>query len=301
MEKVRMIINKSRINSIDKYLGNVNEDKKIYISVLADNKSINILKQRCGVQQYEIGRKFVPKRCGPITKFNRDGKEFPYKDRKKEERIFERDYHVVDWHGEDHYGTCFQTRKCYPKGIIEPPLEGIILDNGRIRSELVSIVEKKRLRHIINMFLEIFNYCEILDENDKSINKNIKIKTISWKILPPGKYPWDKAKNELKHYFENTAEKNKRVLLNRHKTISEYNPDFMAIGQDSFAGYVVYGYSSDDIYIFESDQINNATYVFKGKWEDASKLSKRDIIQGKLCYQRLIHSKEWEKKIDKLF
>ena len=89
--------------------------------------------------------------------------------------------------------------------------------------------------------------------------------------------------------------------MNRHKVIAEHNPDFMAIGQDSFSGYVVYGYENEDIYVFESDQINNATYIFKGKWEEASKLTKRDIIQGKLCYLRLIHSKDWEGKIDKLF
>lgn len=296
-----MIIKKSRIISIDRYLGFIEPDKNIYVSVPQNDKNLDTLKIKCGVKQYDIGRKIVPMMCGPITKFNRDGKAVVYKNKEKEERTFERDYHVVDWHGEDHYGTCFQTRQCYPKGIIAPPLEWLILDDEIIRSELITISDKDRLLHVINLFLEIFGYCEVLDEKEKPINKDIKIKTISWRILPPGKYPWDKAEKELQHYFENAPKKNKGVLLNRHKIISEHNPDFMAIGEDSFSGYVVYGYTNEDLYVFESDQINNATYIFKGKWEEASKLTKRDIIQGELCYKRLIHSKEWEKKIDNLF
>lgn len=296
-----MIIKKSRIFSFDKYFEFMKSDTSIYVSAPVNDVNMDILKKKCRISQYEIGMKIIPMACGPITKFNCNGKEIVYKDKEKEERTFERDYHVVDWHGEDHYGTCFQTRECYPKGIIVPPLEGLILDTQMIRSELISISHKDRLLHIVNMFLELFGYCEVLDEYEKPINKDIQIKTISWKILPPGKYPWDKAKKELNHYFKDAPERNKRVLMNRHKVIAEHNPDFMAIGQDSFSGYVVYGYENEDIYVFESDQINNATYIFKGKWEEASKLTKRDIIQGKLCYFRLIHSKDWEGKIDKLF
>lgn len=296
-----MIIKKRRIISIDKYLGFVQADKKIYISIPVNGENIDILQKKCKIKQYEIGRKITPIVCGPVTKFNFNGKEVIYKDREKEDRVFERDYHVVDWHGNDHYGTCFQTRKCYPKDIIEPPLEEIILDSVIIRSELISALDKNRLMHIINMFLEIFGYCEVLDENEKPITKDIKFKTISWEILPPGKYPWDKAEKALRSYFRNAPEKNKRVLKNRHKIISNHNPDFMAIGQESFNGYIVYGYIDEDLYVFESNQINNATYIFKGKWEDASKLTKRDVIKGRLCHKRLIHSKVWEEEIDNIF
>ena len=71
----------------------------------------------------------------------------------------------------------------------------------------------------------------------------------------------------------------------------------MAVGEESFNGYVVYGYTERNVYYFESNEPNNATYVFIGEWEEASKLTKRDIIMGKLCYKRLIHTKKWEKNI----
>ena len=58
-----------------------------------------------------------------------------------------------------------------------------------------------------------------------------------------------------------------------------------------------YGYTERNVYYFESNEPNNATYVFIGEWEEASKLTKRDIIMGKLCYKRLIHTKKWEKNI----
>ncbi|WP_455126911.1 hypothetical protein [Pseudoramibacter alactolyticus] len=295
-----MIIKKHRIFSIDKYLGFINKDKKIYICVPFNEENFDTLKTKSEIKEYEIGRKTLPIVCGPITRFNCHGKEIVHKNKEKEDRVFERDYHVVDWHGNDHYGTCFQTRKCYPKTIIDPPLEEIILDSAVIRSDLISVSDKDRLVHVVNMFLELFGYCEVLDETENPINKDIKIKTISWKILPPGKYPWDKAEKELENYFKNATLKNKRVLKNRHKAISDNNPDFMAIGQDSFNGYVVYGFIAKNLYVFESNRINNATYIFKGKWEETSKLTKRDVIKGRLCYKRLIHSEEWNEKIDNI-
>jgi hypothetical protein len=51
----------------------------------------------------------------------------------KEPREIERDYHIVDWHGTDHYGTCFQSRMCYSKEYIFPLLAEIVFDNEKLR------------------------------------------------------------------------------------------------------------------------------------------------------------------------
>ena len=61
------------------------------------------------------------------------------------------------------------------------------------------------LKHTINMFLEVFGYCEIVDKDENPIGQKIKIKEVSWRILPPGKYPWERAEKALDDYFEKAA------------------------------------------------------------------------------------------------
>lgn len=292
-----MIINKKRINSIDKYIGFLADKQELYIGVAADENNKEILKKKGIIDNYAIGYSVVPANVGPITNFNLNGKFKVCKDQEKEPRTFERAYHVVDWHGNDHYGTCFQTKHCYPQMFIEPPLEKITLGEEFITSRILVKEDITTLRHVINMFLEIFKNCMIVDNEQKPITKDIKIKTVQWKILPPGEYPWKRAEKELKDYFERMPVKNRALIEHRHRLITQNKPDFMAIGEDSFNGYVVYGYDDRKLFIFEPNEPNNATYLFKGKWADASKLSKSEIISGELCYKRLVHSPEWKEKL----
>lgn len=292
-----MLIKKKRINSLEKYFSDISEEKIFYVSVPAD--AINT--QRLSLKKLVEGMSIVPKVVGPVTKFNLWGKVYADKTQEKEAREFERDYHVVDWHGNDHYGTYFQTRMCYPKKQILPPLIEIIYEREKLISNQMTMTEPEIVKHTINMFLELFGYCEIIDVDKKSIVKTPKVKMVSWKILPPGKYPWEKVEKALEDYFVNAPGKNKNVLRNNHKELSQLEPDFLAIGENSFNGYVVYGYSSRNLYVFESNQMGNATYVFKGDWEKASQLTKYEIIQGDLCYKRIIHTKEWISSVKALF
>ena len=177
----------------------------------------------------------------------------------------------------------------------------IVLDEGKLRSELLTKADAELLKHTINMFLEVFGYCEIVDEDEMPVGQKTKVKEVSWRILPPGKYPWERAEKALDDYFEKAPVKNKEVLRNNHKTFAEYEPDFLAIGENSFNGYVVYGYSRRNLYVFESNQAGNATYVFKGEWEKASQLTKHDIIKGNLCHKRFVHSKSWKENIERMF
>lgn len=291
-----MLIKKKRINTLEKYLSDISGEKIFYVYVLADE--INI--QRLSLNKVD-GMSVIPKPVGPVTKFNLWGKVLADKTQKKEAREIERDYHVVDWHGNDHYGTCFQTRMCYPKIQILPPLIEINYEREMFISDPMTMAEPEIVKHTINMFLELFGYCEIVDIDKTSIAKTTKIKTVPWKILPPGKYPWEKVEKALEDYFVDAPEKNKNVLRNNHKELSQLEPDFLAIGENSFNGYVVYGYSLKNLYVFESNQIGNATYVFKGDWEKASRLTKYEIIQGELCYKRIIHAKEWIGSVKALF
>lgn len=197
---------KSRINSVDKYFANIAEDKEVYVSVPADENNIDLLKMDGCLD----GTCVVPQPIGPVTRFNLYGKELIHKEMEKEHREIERDYHIVDWHGTDHYGTCFQNRMCYPKEYIFPPLSRIIRDSGKLRSELLTKADVELLKHTINMFLEVFGYCEIVDKDENPIGQKIKIKEVSWRILPHGKYPWERAEKALDDYLKKLRVKIKK-------------------------------------------------------------------------------------------
>ena len=141
-----MVIKKSRINSTDKYFENIEEDQEVYVSVPADENNIALVMMDRSPDEICV----VPKPIGPITRFNLYGKELVHKEMEKEPREIERDYHIIDWHGTDHYGTCFQSRMCYPKEYILPPLSRIVLDDGKLRSELLTKADAELLKHTID-------------------------------------------------------------------------------------------------------------------------------------------------------
>ena len=150
-----MIIQKERIISIDRYLRFLNETNSFYVCVKKCDDFVKLLKSKNICSALETGKRFVPNVVGASTFYNLHGKKIIKKNCPKEARTFEHDYHIVDWHGQDHYGTCFQTRKCYPFEVLLPPCEYMVFDEDVIRSDELHKDEKDRIRHVINMFLEI--------------------------------------------------------------------------------------------------------------------------------------------------
>ena len=51
-----------------------------------------------------------------------------------------------------------------------PPCEYMVFDEDVIRSDELHKDEKDRIRHVINMFLEIFGMCEIVDTDHVPIS-----------------------------------------------------------------------------------------------------------------------------------
>jgi hypothetical protein len=75
----------------------------------------------------------------------------------------------------------------------------------------------------------------------------------------------------------------------------------VAIGQAGFSGYLIFGFTSRNLFICESVFYGNATYVFESDWEKLSKLSKAEILNQDLQKDRIIHREGWERKIATLF
>lgn len=90
------------------------------------------------------------------------------------------------------------------------------------------------------------------------------------------------------------------VLEARYKEITAYEPDLIAIGRNGFARYVVYGWDAKQLYILESTEVDNATYVLKNNWEVVSAMTKAEVLEAGAHYARLIHRKFWFKELQVL-
>ena len=95
-----MNITRKRIINPQRYLYALHPGDKFYIAVPLEVEDYPCL-QSYGILSDSLARIPIPKRAA--TRMNANGSWKILKDLPKEERIFEHDYHVVDWHGTDHY------------------------------------------------------------------------------------------------------------------------------------------------------------------------------------------------------
>lgn len=296
-----MIISGKSIRNVDKYLMEFQEGESFYVGLQNTELYIEELRKYGLLGDLSASQTFLPRPLKHTTDFNANGRWIPDKSLPKEKRTFESEYHVVDWHGNDHYGTRYYSRECYQCRLIPPPNIELTSSNGLLISpQLVYLQDNKSLiKHIINMFLEMFGRCETLTENFTP-KKIIRTERLAWTVLPKGEYPWEKAKPHLDAILTTIPNKHKTVISKRHEAITENIPDFLAIGDQEFWGYVIYGFAKKGLFVFESNEPNNATYIFDGNWRDASKLTKKEILCGKIYEARIIHNNKWNDNIDKL-
>lgn len=194
----------------------------------------------------------------------------------------------------------------YPRTLLPPPsIELSITQNHEGQKYIITPVcelsfqEPDVLLHSINIFLDIFGYCEILSENlEGYVIKNLK--RLNWKILPSGKWPWKKVEKEVSPLIEKTSEQKQIIIRYRLETITDFEPKFVAIGRAGFSGYLIFGFPKKNLYVLESLYSGNATYVFEEKWKGLSKLTKAEILQGNLQKDRIIHREQWKSQINTL-
>lgn len=289
-----MIINKKRINNIDNIINLFSSDD-VYFCVRNNKENVKKLKEN----DLKDGEEFIPKVVGPQTKKNAYGYRIVHKELPKENREIEISYHLIDWGGNDNYGIAYYDRLCYPIETVSPTCYSIISDGELLRSEKINKTDKTKAKIVANIFLEIFGEFEIIDDKKNAINTKT-VKRVPWKLLPIGKMPWDKKIETILKNIDKLPKNRKYMIMDRCETILKYNPDEIYIGNDYFNGYIVYGFKKKNIYLLESDYINNATYVFNNDWQELSKLTKRELILGNLYYKRLIHNKVWKKGIEKI-
>lgn len=305
-----MYIQKKRVRNLN--FMNSQNGKKVRIGVVA-NQINSVKAQEIGFSTcLPNGETILPSVIGPVTKRNSDGYYIIHRDRPKETWYRTIEWSWKQWSGrgvtEDMSDFVDVPYQRYQRALIPPfAVELTVATNKNGEKYIVSPIyeydtnsEQGELLHVVNLFLEIFNECHVLDEGIEDIVIPTLIR-LNWDILPPGEYPWEIRYDQIKPFIQKAKTGNQSMVRHRIEYINSFGPDFVAIGKAGFSGYLVLGFERQGLYIFESIYTNNATYIFDKNWKELSALTKKEILTNDLQKDRVIHRTDsWEKRISEL-
>lgn len=308
-----MTIKQKNIRNINKYLEMIDDNSSFYLSTLLSEQDPKILKQ-CGfTDDLTIGERVLPSDYfGPRSYYNANGDEVLLRNLPKETIYHSALWPHKEWAGRNR--TIEVTRAVsrpyerYQREEIPAPSEELSIEqnnegNKIIISRLLTRGETapSEVKHIANLFLEIFGSVTI--SNKKLVPYLRKRSTINlnWEILPPGDYPWEKIKEIIKKSSPDIPNNVLQISILRIKKIRDYKPTFEATGKAGFRGYIILGFRDRGIYIAESTRYGNATYIFGQDWEELSKMSKAEILSNDKQKDRIIHDKNWNRKVEEIF
>lgn len=302
------ITEKKRIRKANNYLVHLAAGAKAYIGLTVTEEIAERLKQ-IGFETLNPGESMVPSpKLGPVSKFNAIGRFIPQRDQPKEMAYRQRYWEWTDWGGNTHSRTIVYSYPRFPQKEILPPGVELYLLQKDERLLLIAgpqiikdETEEADITHRINLLLEIFKQAEVFQEDFKSfeIPKPIRL---DYDILPPGKMPWEQFQRHLTPVLESMSRGKKIIIADRIETVSQYQPDFHVIGKNGYRGYIIFGFTQHNLFIFENAEYGNATYVFEGSdWDQLSQLTKAEIISGNRHKHRFVHLDGWKEQIASLF
>lgn len=266
------------------------------------------LAESLGFSPVVEGISSIPAIVGKYSEFNANGRLIARTDLPKEMRHFQMYGTHRDWGGGIHQNLQTRSRMVYQRELVPPPNEYLTVAKGPnglwitsrsfLYDETAAAESDDAVVHLINLFLELFQKFDFVG-NDL-VAPAAKVVKVNWKVLPVGKYPFKRVMSELTGLVNLLEDNERPVIEYRLKAISEFSPDFMAVGSGGFADYVVLGFTKTGLFILESPKLGNATYAFLDGWEQFSQLTKRDILTGAHNHARIVHNKKWPEAIRKL-
>lgn len=306
-----MIIKKKRIRSLKFLETLVKRGDRIVIGVSDIERFREALLMIGFSETLEVGQTILPAATfGPVSSFNAEGKYIKHKDQPMETA-----YRQIEWHWTEFHGPYDRVEQSdirdvpyqrYPRTFVEPPGVEMTIQSTSSKYSIITGPKiefasgnDRVVAHMINLFLEIFGECQFFTEKLDTLFK-APIKRLNWRILPPGQHPWPYLRKEIDEVLKDVPDGNRPVIEYRMETINAFEPDFAAIGEGGFRGYVVLGFKKTGVFVCESLLYGNATYVFDKAWEELTKKTKGEILSDNLQSDRIIHIKGWDDKVHRL-
>lgn len=253
------------------------------------------------------GDTFLPAIVGRVSRMNAEGAWRVLRDQPKESRYIRTvRWKWKQWVGrgqtEDHEGDRDIYRDCYPREFIEPyAAELTALEGGDdfvLASEVLTNTpsDHERIKHIINLMLELFGQCEIVSTELKHYRPATE-RRVNWQMLPPGEYPWDVLHTHIEKMLKGRAESTTTIIYDRQANMRSHGPDEIWTGLGGFSDYVAYVFKSRKIVVLESIRRDNAIYVFGRDWQTVAQLTKAQVLNAKLHKDRIIHATGWKARL----
>lgn len=302
-----MLIQQSKIRSLKGKLKAIKDGTKLIVGARLTNDLDERLQAIGFPARVNVGETLLPADLGPVSHFNAHGKYIVRRDLPKETA-----YRMMEWHWTEFRGRYDSEEvsrivevpyERYPRTLTPPPSVELSVattaDGQRVLTSPAIAYkgeDDERLLHVVNLMLELVGFCQIYNSELGEIVQS-PLRRLNWQLLPTGKRSWDQLKPDLVELIKRAKAGNQPVIEHRLESINCYGPDFVALGLAGFAGYVVFGFSDRNRFVLESIYTGNATYVFDDRWENMSKLTKRQILDEQLHVERLIHREGWEKEL----
>lgn len=300
-----MYLKQSRIRNTNRLLKDIEGNQNFYLGVRLSDKNIKIVQEKFDILELNENKMIFPSPFnGIMSKRNAIGEFIPQKGKPKETAYRSQSWELIDWGGNPHSGTSYVPYKRYPRLFVEPKELKFIVRKDRDGSKIFILTKyftklNNEIKDIIfgaNLILEIFKEVGtfVVNTNEDIINTS-DIETVNWEILPKGEEIWES-------FNAGTTEKlssSEQILIEeRFDYINSFGPDNVRKGIGGYTGYLVFEFAALNLFIFDSILYGEAMYIFKDEWEHVSRLTKREIIQGGLSEERIVHNKHWKDKLN---
>jgi len=248
-------------------------------------------------------------KMGYVSNQNVNGKEIVHKDKPK----VRKDIYVGDRpiYGDWSKGSfsLWQTRKVYQKTFLQPnglsfsvkEIACTVPGHRNIVITMVPPIEKVEedfedsLLFALSLLNELIGTFDIF-KSDITGKEILETRKVNWEIFPPGERDF---KGELGRKLIGASAENKKEMLHRAGVIEKMIPKQFVLGSGLNSNYYGALFESD-LVVFENVEYGNATYILFEDWEEVSKKSRTEIMNGKSNYERIIHDKNWEKSIKEI-
>lgn len=301
-----MLIQGRRIRSLERHLAAVPVGSAVVVALTSVTPHVRRVRQ-IGFEQLGAGESRLPAAVGPVSRYNAEGREIRHRDRPMETWYRQVMWSWTEFHGPDRHEQSdvrdvpYQR---YPRTFVPPPAVEFGFFNGEGDTLVLAgpalrynDEDAERLRHTINLFLEIFGECEILTADLRPYLRP-NLRRLNWRILPPGEIPWPHLQRHVGPILDNLGQRVRPVAEHRLALLTEeHTPDFAAAGEGGFGGYIVFGFRRLGIYVVESLHYGNATYVFGHDWEHFTRLTKAEVLSREAQLDRIIHRAGWDQSI----
>lgn len=298
-----------RILKLERHLPEFKEGELARAIVDMEGVSAHMLKRFGFVEPFDVGQSVMPSvHLGPAARRNASGYEVVHRDQPMEEMTRLQSWKRMEWHGRDKIEVedfIQRTYRRYPRTYIAGEgVEFTIMvrpDGSKVIASPAYDSDKdaNSLLMAANLVIEGFAGVEFV-RADLVPPLSVPVKRLNWEIFPQGRVPWTQVKEEIDRVTEKASASVKPVIRARVQAVEQYGPDFAAIGRAGFDGYWVFGFTKHDLYVLESQMLDNATYVLDADWQVVSQLTKAEVINSDLAVARLIHDGSWAEKLNQV-